>query len=287
MPKTLNTLVEDIYFLFDPNEMHEPCEENLDEFAENIKQVLRTRLASREDVRNPLRFSSLGKPDRQLWYDAHPDGDEEEMSAKTFFLFLYGDVVEQLVLFLAKEAGHKVEREQEEVEIDGVLGHIDACIDDVVVDVKSASPFGFEKFKKNDVIGDDPFGYVAQLSGYSDVLNPGEAAAWVAFNKVNGDLCVSPLSSSVIKDHKPGPRIAHLKEVLDLPEPPARCYSDEEDGKSGNRKLGTACSYCKSKHRCWEGLRVFAYSGKPRFLTKVVREPDVLELKSKALINND
>ena len=126
--KTIDTLVQDIYSLFDPKVMHEPNEDNLEEFAQNLKQILRVRLASREDVRDPLRFSALGKPDRQLWYMAH-GYPSEEMTPKTYFKFLYGDVIEALLLFLAKESGHSVEAEQMEIEVDGVKGHIDAIID--------------------------------------------------------------------------------------------------------------------------------------------------------------
>ena len=114
----IKTLVEDVYKLFDPNEGHEPNEDNLNEFAENLKGLLRERLAKREPLNNPLRFSSLGKQDRQLWYMAkgYP---QEDLSAKTYFKFLYGDVIEQLLLFLVKESGHSVEMQQAEVEVDG------------------------------------------------------------------------------------------------------------------------------------------------------------------------
>lgn len=271
--KQLDTLVEDIYALFDPEVMHEPSEENLEEVAHNIKEILRIRLAMREDVRSPLRFSALGRKDRQLWYDAHPDGQEEELSPKTFFKFLYGDIIEQLILFLAKEAGHSVESPQAEVEVDGVKGHIDAIIDGVVVDVKSASPYGYKKFEQGSVIDDDPFGYVAQLSGYANVLTPGEEAAWVAFDKVSGDICVSRLSSGVIKAHDPGERITELKEIINAEEPPARCYEPVPDGKSGNFALPTPCSYCKHKARCHPNLRVFLTGSGPKFLTTVVRPP--------------
>ena len=277
-PKQLNTLVEDIYTLFDPNKGHEPSEENLEEVANNIKELLRTRLALREDVRSPLRFSALGRQNRQLWFDGHPDGEEEELTAKTYFKFLYGDIIEQLILFLTKEAGHTVELEQGEVEVDGVKGHIDAIVDGTVVDVKSASPYGYKKFETNSVTEDDPFGYVAQLSGYADVLTPGKPAAWIAFDKVSGDICVSYLSSGVIKDHKPAPRIAELKEILDAPEPPPLCYLPVPDGKSGNLKLPTACSYCKHKRRCHPNLRTFIYSTGPRYLTTVAKLPEVREV---------
>lgn len=277
----LNTLVEDIYELFNPEKTHEPSEENLEEVAHNIKEILRVRLAQREDVRSPLRFSALGRQNRQIWFDAHPDGSEEELSPKTFFKFLYGDIIEQLILFLAKEAGHNVEHPQAEVEVDGVTGHIDAIIDGTVIDVKSASPFGYKKFEQGNVVEDDPFGYVAQLSGYANVLTPGEPAAWIAFDKVSGDICVSSLSSSIIKDHDPATRIAELKEIIDAPEPPPLCYLPVPDGKSGNLKLPTPCSYCKHKKRCHPNLRTFLYSNGPRFLTSVVKTPEVPEVTRK------
>ena len=280
--KKLNDLPADIYSLFNPDEDHEVNPDNLAVFLEELGELVKRRLAKQDDSsERPLRFSALGKPNRQVWYSAQKDlPNKEKMLPKTYFKFLYGDVLEQLILFLAKEAGHAVERTQETVEVDGVGGSIDAIIDGVVVDVKSASPFGFKKFKQNSVTEDDPFGYVQQLAGYAAVLTPGEAAAWVAFDKVDGEICVSNLSASIIKDFNPAERIAHLKKVVASDTPPERCYPDEEDGKSGNRKLGTACSYCAFKQECWPGLRTFLYSGKPRFLTHVAKKPDVPELIS-------
>jgi hypothetical protein len=162
--------------------------------------------------------------------------------------------------------------------VDGVLGHIDAIVDGVLVDVKSASPYGYKKFKYNSVVEDDPFGYTQQLAGYSSVLTPDQGAAWVAFDKVHGDICVSDLSASIIADYPPKERIERLRDVIDMEEPPERCYEDVPDGKSGNRKLDTGCAYCGFKHECWPGLRTFLYSTGPRYLTKVVREPDVKEI---------
>lgn len=276
--KQLDTLPEDIFALFNPEETHEPCEENLDWIAEELKKILRTRLAEREKTNEPLRFSAFGKKDRQIWYMSRPDVPQEPMTAKTYFKFLYGDVIELLILFLAREAGHTVEDLQREIEVDGVKGHIDAIIDGTVVDVKSASPFSYKKFENNTLIESDPFGYVQQLAGYSSVLTPGESAAWVAFDKVHGDICVTPLSNSVIRDFEPAERIAHLKEVIENDEPPERCYEDVPDGKSGNRKLGLECSYCAFKQTCWPGLRTFLYANGPRYLTHVAKTPDVYEV---------
>ena len=274
---SLDTLVADVYSLFDPNKTHEPNEDNLNEFAENMKNILRTRLASREDVRDPLRFSALGKPDRQLWYMAkkYPS---EEMTPKTFFKFTYGDVIEALLLFLAKESGHDVHSEQMEIEVDGVKGHIDAIIDGVVVDVKSASPYSYKKFKDHSLIENDPFGYIEQISGYTSEITPGKGGAFLAADKVSGDITVMNVSSSIVATHPPAPRIAHLKEVIAQDAPPPRCFDPEPDGKSGNMKLGTQCSYCAFKHECWPGLRTFIYSTGPRYLTTVAKVPDVYEV---------
>ena len=60
-------------------------------------------------------------------------------------------------------------------------------------------------------------------------------------------------------------------------QPPERPYKDVADGMSGNRKLGTMCSYCQFKTLCWPGLRTFVYSSGPVFMTKVVKTPNVLE----------
>ncbi|MBU6231642.1 hypothetical protein KGP36_03155 [Patescibacteria group bacterium] len=274
----IKTLITDIYELFNPEKHHVVNEDNLNVFLKDLGDVIRRRLAEREVMKPELRFSNLGKTDRQLWFTAH-GYETEKMSAKTYFKFLYGDIIEALLLFLAKEAGHEVTDEQKEVEVLGVKGHIDAKIDGVVVDVKSASPFGFQKFRDHSLLHKDPFGYIQQLSGYVHCETPGEVGAFLACNKVSADLTLMEVSPSVSNDYDPYDRITHLQGVIDSAEPPPRCYEDIADGKSGNRKLGTECSYCSFKQHCWPNLRTFIYSTGPRFLTQVARQPDVPEIK--------
>ena len=62
---------------------------------------------------------------------------------------MFGDILEELLLFLAKEAGHTVTGQQDTLSISGVNGHRDAIIDGRLVDVKSASSYSFRKFKNN------------------------------------------------------------------------------------------------------------------------------------------
>lgn len=282
----IDTLVGDIYHVLDEDTNHEPSDANIEWIGEAVKQLLRSRLSAREREAATLRFSSLGKPDRQLWYSKHVPEKAERMQPKTYMKFLYGDMIELLLLFLAKEAGHTVEREQEEIEVDGIKGHIDAVIDGVVVDCKSASPYAFKKFASGSFITDDPFGYIKQISGYSSVIAPdAQYAAFLVADKVHGDIAVAKVGSDLIQENNPTSRIGHLKEVLASDVEPERCYSDVPDGKSGNRKLGINCSYCPFKLHCWrsanggEGLQVYSYSTGPVFLTHVTRQPNVAKIE--------
>lgn len=277
--KSIETLVSDIYELFNPEVDHLVDEDNLEQFAQTMKEVLRSRLRKYTPPESPLRFSSLGKKDRQIWYQAHPDPSQppEPMQPHTYFKFLYGDCIEALLLFLAKEAGHEVSHEQHTVTCDGVEGHIDAIIDGHVVDVKSASPYSFKKFEEGRVYEDDPFGYVYQLSGYATILTPGKPAYWLVADKVNGNLCTPKIDPPLINRHSPSERIGELREIISKETPPPRCYEDVPMGKSGNMKLDMGCSYCADKFRCWPEVRGFAYSTGPVYLTKVAREPDVPE----------
>jgi hypothetical protein len=148
--------VDDIYALF---EGHECSEERLKEFGEKLALVVGGRLREYSNSRSPtLRMSNLGKPDRQLWYELNSDGGKEELSPATKIKFLYGDILEALLLFLAAEAGHTVTSEQATVEVDGIVGNNDTVIDGVVVDCKSASTYAFKKFKHGTLAYDDPIG---------------------------------------------------------------------------------------------------------------------------------
>lgn len=279
-----STIPEDIYNLLADENCHEVSEDNVEWAGEVFKELLRSRLKKREEKRGEevLRFSALGKKDRQLWYQANEPERAEKMPGKQNFKFLYGDVIEVLLLFLAKEAGHEVTDTQRKVECDGINGSIDAVVDGVLVDVKSASSYSFEKFKSGGYLFDDPFGYVAQLGGYANALGHTRAGFLVA-DKVHGDICFVEFDNAYIEGNKPAPRIEHLRGVINDPAPPPRCYDAVPEGKSGNMKLGIGCSYCSFKDRCWEdanrgaGLRKFIYSRGPVWLTDVKREPKVDE----------
>ena len=272
--KNIDTLVEDIYSLFENGK--DCVAGSTKALGETIANVVSERLAAYKEVKEPyLRLSMLGKADRQIYYELK-GFPKEPLSPNTKIKFLFGDILEALLLFLSKEAGHSVEGEQDEIVVNGVVGHRDAKIDGVTIDVKSASSYSFKKFESGDILMDDPFGYVAQLSAYDE-----EGGAFLVIDKQNGHICLSKVDSdSTINVPR---RIQDIRRMLDKDVPPARCYSDEVEGKSGNRKLNVNCSYCPFKFGCWsdsnggKGLRTFAYSTGVKFMTNIEKEPRVQE----------
>lgn len=277
--KTIDTLVNDIYDTLANPEKYDWS--GVDEFGAALADMIKRRVTRKPD-QPELRMSNFGQPcDRKLWYQINHPEEGEPLTPQAKFKFLYGDIIEMVVLFLAKVSGHKIEAEQEEVEINGVKGHPDAIIDGVLIDVKSANSRAFDKFKYHKLESDDPFGYLDQLSLYLEAFKDDERlkvkgeGAFLAVDKELGHIVLDKYR----KKRLDYPRaIEEKQQVLNNPNPPPRAFDSVPDGASGNRKLGVACSYCAFKHNCWPGLRTFLYANGPRFLTKVERVPDVPEV---------
>ena len=283
--KTIDTLVQDINALFDPlidNELNEEkLEEHLETFTSSLKETITEFLKEKPRTTRNLRLSSIGRPTRQLWYDKNSKEEPRPLEPSTRIKFLYGHILEDLLILFCKLAGHKVTDQQKQVDVEGIKGHQDCMIDDVLVDCKSASGRSFEKFAKKTLYSDDPFGYIAQISAYAEG-NGVDEAAFLAIDKQHGHICLTPVHSLEMINAKE--RIKYLKGIMDKDTPPDRCYSDLPDGSSGNRKLAVGCLYCPHKRTCWsdanqgKGLRVFDYAKGHRFLTNVSKEPNVEEI---------
>ena len=271
----IETLVADIYALFGGERGHDI---NLFEtFGGNLTEVMNMRF-NEERKGGYLRLSNIGKPDRQLWYSINDPLGGEPIPPQAHIKFMYGDMQEQLCILLAKLAGHEVLFEQEEVSVSGVKGHLDCTIDGCVVDVKSASRFAFSKFSEGTLLlpGNDAFGYIGQLASYVHAKTPGKDGYFLAVNKDLGHLALLKVPAEILSGYDVENRIEYNKEMVRGPIPP-RCYPDVPDGKSGNMKLDTGCSYCDRKFQCWDNLKTYYYSTGPRFLTKVIKEPRVSE----------
>ena len=284
MTKTLDTLEQDIYTTLEKGvDVSQPSvQEALDEVGSLVREATETVLREGERTgASNLRLSQIGKPDRQIWYGVQGE-DGEPLNGQTRIKFLMGHVLEALLICLTKVSGHTVEDTQDPVEVEGVVGHQDCVIDGVLTDIKSASAFGFKKFKDNRLADDDPFGYIAQISAYATKNNRNEAA-FLAIDKNSGELAVSRVHELEMIDAPA--RVRHLKGMVTSDTPPARCYSDTRDGESGNRKLVIGCVFCPYKKKCWAdanggaGLRAFKYSNGVRYMTQVAKTPNVEELE--------
>lgn len=261
--------------------------------AEQVRSVFgRGKRSPREP--NKLYVSELGtRCTRQLWYKLHFAGVAEDVSPSAKVKFLYGNLLEELVLFLADLSGHEVKDQQKPVKwvFDAaatksgkeitITGRRDATIDGCVVDVKSASPYSYQKIVHDGLtVDNDDFGYREQVSGYvstkEELENP---IGILAIDKQNGSIGFRETEFI-----SPATALPRIEEALDSTTAPERGYEEQPQGESGNMKLCMTCSYCAYKSDCWsnanhgKGLRTFVYGGKPVFLTKVVREPRVPEV---------
>jgi hypothetical protein len=280
--KSIDTLVEDIYALF-TNDSYVPNDDNVQQFGKRLSHHVANRLS--ENARPPsLRLSNLGTPcNRKLWYTVNTPEESEPLPPEVRIKFLFGDILEELLLFLAQEAGHLVEGQQDEVHVGDVVGHRDAVIDGRLVDCKSASSYSFKKFQANGLREDDPFGYLVQLGAYlhgssgESIVRERDLASFLVIDKQLGKITLDTYAKD---DTDYEQMVDDKRAMLAQPEPPPRAYKAEPDGKSGNMGLGVTCSYCPFKAKCWPDMRTFLYASGPKFLTKVVNVPRVPEVDS-------
>jgi len=282
---SLNNVVPDIYKHLEGLSDGTPLpltEEDIDNTLSGIKEALMSWAAPSERNKDfTLRMSNIGKPIRQLWYEKRDPDGHGSVNGPTQIKFLYGHVLEEIVLMLVRMAKYKVTDEQKEVDVDGILGHMDCKIEGEVVDIKSASNFAFKKFEQGRLAQDDPFGYLGQLAGY-EAAEGTENGGFLVINKESGELCM----------HRPedldkpniNTKINNTISALNVDTPPELCYNPIPDGKKGNLKLPKGCSWCKYKFECHKdsnngkGLRVFKYANSLSYLTHVESEPKVEEL---------
>jgi hypothetical protein len=284
----MNDLVEDIYKALEPlsdGKSIALSEEDIEDFGENIKKVMSSWANPiKRDTEFSIRMSNVGIHPRKLWYDSKYKYTREinKIKPSTQIKFLYGHILEELVLLLVRLSGHNISAEQKEVVVDGVTGHLDCIIDNEVVDIKTASGFAFHKFKNGTLREDDPFGYLGQLAGYEEAEGT-ENGGFLVLNKESGELCLycpEDLDKPNIIN-----KIKKIRTALKKDAPPVEyCYDTIPEGQKGNEKIHKNCGWCPYKYECFkdsndgEGLRIFKYAKGNTYLTKVVVTPKVPEV---------
>lgn len=271
----ISTLVADIYATLEGSK--EPSKFTSVSVNEHFVRALKPREYKREP--NTLRFSEVGSQcPRQLWFKYHRPEKAEKIDGNTAMTFLYGHVLESLTLSIVEAAGHVVTGQQKQAVIrlsDGwqIRGSADAFIDGTLIDVKSVTKQSEDKFKDGLPPDKDPWGYRLQLSGYATAFGETEAG-FLTVRKERGHFGYYPIRV----DHawtldKLEERVAAVKGKLD--DIPRQELVPE--GRSGNMKLCTLCSYCGFKQECWPEAKKFVYAKGPVWLQEIKKQPKVDE----------
>ena len=280
--KQLNSLVHDIYEVIKGNG---GWDNTLSQYlGTSIGNIAHQRFSEPQQPRGYLSLSSIGTPcPTKLWRKVNQPDQGEPLSAEALGTFFYGDMLEALVIALAKAAGHDVQGEQDQLNVYGVKGHRDCIIDGVTVDVKSASSYSFQKFADGSLRENDPFGYISQLSSYvyagkddPRVTNKTKGA-FLVVKKDRFKLCLDEYDFTEELKNKEV-EVEAAKSLVKGPIPDYRVPPVPQSKTSPNMMLDTQCSYCEFRKLCWPEVRTFLYSTGPTYLTKVVSEPKVTEL---------
>lgn len=281
MTKKINTLVEDMHNVIEGKGGWTGTLGAI--MGDGIATVANQRFSKPQEPRGYLSLSSIGTPcQRKLWYKINQTNDAEKLKPNTLLKFFFGDMIEELALTIAKAAGHDVQGMQDRLDVHGIKGHRDAVIDGMTVDVKSASPYAFKKFKEGNLREDDPFGYISQLSSYvyaakdDPLVTNKTAGAFLVIDKVNGHICLDVYDFEEELKTKEQ-EMLDTKKMVAGPIPEDRIPPVPQSKTSPNTKLDMTCSYCEFRKVCWPEARTYIYSTGPLHLVDVVNEPRVPE----------
>ena len=229
----------------------------VEEFGEACKNALLKQFEDQRKNKFEPRMSNIGRPLCQLQMEAKGvKGEGQPYNVKVRNTF--GDIIEALAIFIMKSAGVNIKNEQKKVKYkfngSEVEGKQDVEIDEKIWDIKSASPYSFEKkFGEEggflEVIKEDSFGYASQGFLYGESQNK-KFGGWIAINKSTGEwtVCETPAMIEPHKTEALKKAKDNLKALKDKV-PFKKQYDDIAEtfrGKpTGNRVLGFVCSYCE------------------------------------------
>jgi len=295
----ISTLVDDIYevLMSHTNKLEDVTSEQMADYGMNVVKHISGTVEGREQSDVPrveekkIYATELGESClRKLWFKYNGYAGVP-LTPATINKFLYGNILEENLLFLAKVAGHSVTEEQAPVKtkVKGtewiISGRIDAIIDGHIVDVKSCSSFAFQKYGTILRHEDDAFGYNWQLSYYCHQM-PGDSIYEVPYflmqDKQNGGLKLVESTQVTNSNVLNKAQEITVNTTLLVPPNVPNHLEDVPFQKSGNMQLPMKCGYCEFKHHCRPKVRTFISLRGPVYLTEVKREPKMPEVTDNA-----
>ncbi len=267
----------------------------VDKFGEDTVKHLK-RQFEREPSKFTIRASNIGRPICQLLLEQQ---GTQGISDVNVIRNLFGDLVEDVLIFVLYAAGVPIIAEQELVslELAGVTikGTLDVVIDfgdgPKVWDIKSASDWSFKNkfnvpFEK--FIEQDYFGYADQLFLYSTARGC-KAGGWIVKNKSTGEIGIieAPEQQELYREAAIR-RMEEKGSILLRKEYDQSEMVQGEDYKmapvsetfrkkpTGNLVAHTACTFCQYKFHCWPEIQL-----KPKAKSEAKNPPLVWYVKYK------
>jgi hypothetical protein len=265
----------------------------LDKFTESTRAHL-VRQFEREPNKFSLRMSNLGRPLCQLECEQAgikgQSWDNNTLTRNTF-----GDICEDVLMFILHASGVPIVSEQEQVSLDiagqKIQGTLDVVIDfsakcdnctsylgkcpycgsirdPRVWDIKSASDWAFKnKFTLSfdKFLETDEFGYFSQLFLYAKARDC-KAGGLIVQNKSSGEIAtiIVPEDQQKYSDFFFREAEAKVNTLISLTKGnlPSKKYEEivETFHKkiTGNRLLGEKCSFCNFKFHCFPNIQLKA-----------------------------
>lgn len=209
-----------------------------------------TEKARSEKPRTYLGASSIGEEcHRKLWYSFHKP--KPILDPRINRIFRLGNLIEDEIIALLREAGFTVYTEDENGEqfgfIDGpVAGHIDGVILGLpestkphLLELKSAKDKSWKEFVKKGYAKDPK--YMAQVQIYMRKMNL-ENALVIVYNKDTSELYLERIK---LKKRHADALISKGKAIAEMGSEPPRQYSSKTFYK---------CKLCDWKEECWNDM---------------------------------
>lgn len=236
----------------------ELSEEAIEEFGEQMKAAVRKQFTPR-DFSFRVRASNVGRPLCVL-QKQKAGSPEEPMPYNHILRMLIGDSVEAIVRLLLTAAGTSVTSHGDQVELDvegiSIKGESDIDIGGKVYDIKSCSPFAFNKWMKGyeALKAEDDFGYIGQLYLYADAQKK-EPGGWIVVNKSSGEITVVEAEGGRKEAERVRKERRSIVQALTTDAPFRRCFEAQDEffnkKRTGDQVLSKQCGFCNFRKECW------------------------------------